>query len=151
MCACHTHTQMGYAYDCVFLCIHSRIILHPSCFSLCVPVRRLLSGSMAVYDAPWWCGASSVSWQWVGGGKTPALTISISFHGAPRWLLGGFFVALDLSLHCEVTTPCGRMHSVGSVNQLHLNLQRWKLWFPAFNSIDTNGVIFFGLFLWNPY
>lgn len=110
----------------VFVCARMRVcIFNPSLFvcSFATLAVREDGMHMSVYGAPWWSGASSVSWQW--GCATPALAISMSFHGVPQWLLGDFIIALDLSLHQKMTTPCGMMHSVDSESQLHLNLWSW--------------------------
>lgn len=40
-----------------------------------------------------------------GGGATPALAISMSFHGAPQWMLGDSVAGADLSLHRRNDNP----------------------------------------------
>lgn len=42
----------------------------------------------------------------------PALAISMSFHGAPQWLLGDSITGMGLSLLHKMTTPCGTTRSV---------------------------------------
>lgn len=40
-----------------------------------------------------------------GGGATPALAISMSFHGAPQWMLGDSVAGTGLSLHRRNDNP----------------------------------------------
>lgn len=86
------------------------------CATLAVVVYACVWQS--VCRAPCWCGASSVSWQWVEA--TAASAISMSFHGVPQWLLGDSVVDMDLSFHRKLMTPRSMARSTSQFR--HLNL-----------------------------
>lgn len=68
------------------------------------------------------------------GGATPALAISMSFHGAPQWLLGDSVAGMDLSLHRKMTTPRGTTRSARQLREPAASESPESIHSPAFIS-----------------